>query len=286
MARSLFSRVAFVATALLATASAASAWIPNLADVAEKARFKQLGDVYKQQSKFVDCVVKAGIKCEKTYGTSVGTQECVFATATGPVGSDFNLALADCEGKVDYNKKGTGDTVADYAAMQCPGDADSVTPGNQDHASLSAWQTLASPTTYTQLDTLATLVALLADAAGKDAIATAADTGTLNKYGKGLFTCIRKCESDAKGTKGGGALTDSTTQCDPGNGAADPAMIACYDKNKEKMESKLGAGGGAYAALIPLVDGAIGDGAQPVWNNTEGCNGSPSGAFIDGSSLF
>ncbi len=286
MARILISRVAFVATVVLATASAASAWIPNLADPAEKARFKQLGDIYKQQSKFVDCVVKAGIKCEQTYGTSVGTQECVFATATGPVGSGFGAALAACEAKVDYNKKGTGDAAADYAAMQCPADSDSGTPGNQDYASLTAWQTAALPSTYSQLDTLATLVALLADAAGKDAIATAADTGTLNKYGKGLFTCIRKCEADAKGTKGGGALTDSTTQCDPGNGAADPAMIACYDKSKIKMETQLGAGGGAYAALIGLVDGAIGDGAQPTWNNTEGCNGSPSGAFVDGSPLF
>ncbi len=280
-------KMAVAAGALLASAGVARAWVPDLADADEKASFGQLVDIYKQQAKFVACAVKATVKCEGKYGTDVATQDCVMATATGPAGSGFAEALTKCEDGVDYAKKSaTGNGAADYEGMQCPGDMDSATPGNQDYPDLSDWQG-SHASTYEQLDALGVLANVLGNAAGKDIKTLGKDVGELSKYGQGIFKCIGSCESDAKGSKGGGALTDSTTQCSAKSAVTpDPVQDACRDGAKAKMESKLGAGGGPYAALIPLIENALSDAANTTWNNTEGCDGSPSGAFVDGSSLF
>ncbi len=280
-------KMAVAAGALLASAGMARAWVPDLTDDGEKAAFGQLIDIYKQQAKFVACVVKATVKCEGKYGMDVATQDCVMATATGPAGSGFAEALASCESKVDYSKKSaTGDASADYTTMQCPGDNDSTTPGNQDYTDVEDWQG-AHDSTYAQLDALALLANVLGNAAGKDIKTLGKDIGELSKYGQSLFKCIGSCEGDSKGSKGGGALTDSLTQCSAKSAdTPDPVQDACRDGARAKMESKLGAGGGTYAALIPLIDNALTDAASSTWNNTEGCDGSPSGAFVDGSSLF
>ncbi len=277
-------KMALAAGVLLASAGVAQAWVPELLDDAEKASFGQLADIYKQNAKFVACVVKVAVKCEGKYGVDPAAQECSMATAvmTEPDGSGFAEALAGCEGKLDYSKKSAG-TEDDYAAMECPGDSEMALVGNQDYGDLEEWQNSHGPT-YAQLDALGILAIALGYADERDTKTIGKDIGELSKYSQGLFKCIGACEADSKGKSGGGALTDSTGQCT--TTSEDPAQAACIAGAKGKMESKLGAGGGPYAALIGLIDGALDTAGNSFWNNTEGCDGSPSGAFVDGSSLF
>ncbi len=262
-------KMAMAAGALLASAGMAHAWVPDLTDASEKAAFGQLTDIYKQQAKFVACVVKAAVKCE-ALGSDPAVRECVFATASGP---GLAEALASCESKVDYMKKSaTGDSSADYTTMQCPGDMDSTAVGNQQFADLSAWQASRSAT-YTQLDALGTLSSVLGVAAGKDVKTIGKDIGELSKFGQAIFKCIGACEGDTKNSKGNGGTTDSTTQCSVKSAdTPDPVQAACRDAAIVKMESKLGLGGGTYAALIPLIRNALSDAANTTWNNSEGCS--------------
>ncbi len=260
-------KMAVAAGVLLASAGAARAWVPDMTNAADKASFGQLIDIYKQQAKFVACAVKAAVKCEGA-GADPAVRECIFATASGP---GLAEALASCESKVDYMKKSaTDDAVTDYEGMECPGDS-SDAGGVQRYDDVQAWQA-AHSSTYTQLDALGTLSSVLGVAAGKDVKTLGKDVGELSKYGQAVFKCIGACEGDTKNSKGNGGTTNETTLCSfKSTDTPAPAMAACRDAAKAKMESKLGPNGGTYAALIPLINNALTDAANNTWNINYGC---------------
>lgn len=282
-------------------AAPAMAWVPNLdsgdkdANKLNKAVFKNLTDIYKQQGKLVGCYVKASSKCgyaeakaAAKAGTSVDYTVCNLATWDTSTNEKYVAAVAKCDSKVNYEKKipkGTN-SASTYGFMNCPGDADSTTTGvNEDYSDLAAWQAGdGERSTHTQIDALGAIVRGGVAAASGDDKMIFKDTGVLNKYGQGLFKAIGKCESDVKGKKGGGGLTDDTEQCYPGAAGADPAFAAAIDKEVGKAQKKLGS---RHAAVLGLINTALGDAAQTTWNTQEcGESGSPSGAFLDGEAQF
>ncbi len=257
--------------AVLVSANAAEAWIPDLVVPTEKASFGQLKDIYKQGAKFVACAVKAAVSCESKYGTTVIAQDCVMATAMAPMaaGSSFADALGACEGKVDYLKKSaTGDQLTDYQGMQCPGDSNASAAGLQPYADLLAWQNSHGPT-YVQLDALGLLVGILGSVDGRDMPTVAKDIGELSKYSQSLFKCFGSCEGDTKGSKGGGGTTDSTTQCT--TTSINSIQAACVAAAKVKMESKLGTNGGIYSGIVITINGALDTAMNASFNSTAGC---------------
>ncbi|MEO2167846.1 MAG: hypothetical protein ABGY42_06935, partial [bacterium] len=149
-------------------AAPASAWIPDANNPdkaiakAEKASFKQLADIQKQQAKLIKCYVKASAKCEYKEGDS---ESCVLATweTTGTANPKFQAAVAKCESKTDYAKKtpkALNDASA-YTAIHCPGDADDDASGNQAFSGIADYQVgNGSRSSQIQIDVLATLVRL------------------------------------------------------------------------------------------------------------------------------
>ena len=277
----------------------ANAWIGDTGnpdkDLAkeEKALLKLQKDAYKQGVKYIDCVVKATNKCSYKYETESSTDEsCALATYDDAMYAGFNpkfvAAVNKCADKQDYTKKQpkTLSSAESYLRLNCPGDADSSTSGvDEDFADLESWQAGDGlRANLSTIDALGIIVRLVTP----DRKQAYKDVGTLGKYASGAGKCIEKCEYDQKDKKGNGGTTDSLTQCFPGDGGMDANMAACYQKNFEKMEKKLGAGGGDYAAIIPQIDAAYGAAANATWNSTA-CSGvtpSPSGAFLDGASNF
>lgn len=268
-------------------AAPASAWVPDTGNAdkaiakAEKASFKQLTDIQKQQAKLVKCYVQAAAKCEYKEGDAA---TCALATweTTGAPNPKFLAAVAKCESKPDYAKKTPKalDDASAYTAIHCPGDADAVAPGGQDFAGIATYETgNGERSTQTQIDGLSAIVRT----GVTDSKMMYKDSGVLNKYAAGLFKAMSKCETDAKNKKGNGATTDSITQCDPGNAGADPAFAAAVTKELEKAQKKLGS---RHAVVISLIDGALGDASQVFWNNSACNDTSPSGAFLDGGVQF
>lgn len=257
--------------AVLVSANAAQAWIPDLDVPADKASFGQLKDIYKQGAKFTACTVKAAVSCELKYGTTVIDQDCVMATATAPMaaGTSFEDALRACEDKVNYLKKSaTEEQLADYMGMRCPGDSNSSLAGIQPYANLLAWQN-NHHAAYVQLDALGLLVGILGSVNNRDMKTVAKDIGELSKYAQSLYKCFGSCEGDTKGSKGGGATTDSATQC--ATTSADPVQAACVAAAKVKMESKLGMNGGIYAGIVITINGALDTAMNASFNSTIGC---------------
>jgi len=191
-------------------------------------------DVAKQVTKYTQCLTKATSKCEKN-GANSGV-ECHLDTGAVDYAGDstldpknkqpaaFQADIAKCDSKLNFAKKGSGDPVADYQAIGCPGDcADTVLGddpgGTQRCADLTAFQTnVKSTAPDSAKSTLGLLATLLDGACGADTGKPNTDPArqecnsnnakALGKYSKGLFKCQEKCENDYKGKKGGGGDND------------------------------------------------------------------------------
>lgn len=256
-------------------------------DVAKAAKFasKQLSDIGKQQSKYLACIVKATNKCR--FKPEGDPAECALSSwESASSQPKFQAAMQKCEDKQDYNKKlpkGVSDAQA-YIDMGCPGDADTSTTGVlEDFTSVSDWQQGDGlNSTFTQVDALAVIVGAIET----DAKQQYKDVGTLAKYAAGIQKCMLKCEADVKGSKGGGGLTDDRATCDMNDAAASPEFLACTDKNTEKLRKKIPEGTGYDGLVIPTINSAITAAFLNVFNKECGSAASPSGAFVDGSTLY
>lgn len=285
-----FSFLAAGAAILALGAAPASAKVFDLnhpsKDVAKAAKFasKQLADIGKQQSKYLACIVKATNKCRfKPEGDPLDCALDGWESASSQ--PKFQAAMQKCADKQDYNKKrpkGASDALA-YIDMGCPGDADSTTPALEDFTSVTDWQAGDGlNTTFVQVDALAALV----EAIEPDAKQQYKDVGTLAKYAAGIQKCMLKCETDVKGSKGGGGLTDDRATCDLNEAAASVEFLECTDKNTEKLRKKIAVGSGYDLLVIPTIDTAITTAFLNVFNKECGSAASPSGAFVDGSTLY
>jgi hypothetical protein len=263
-------------------ASTASALV--LTDKSDEQKLRK--DIQKQQTKFVDCIVKAALKCEKA-GAVGNPPECDLPTGDDgtPANDDaaFQESIAKCESKVDYTKKGFGDNASDYDAIGCPGD--SVAGGADDpYTDLVAYQTGANAAAKGQVDTLAAVLAGAAVGAGGPCNAGTPDeqndcTNALAKlasgYAKGLFKCIGKCESDYKDKKGNGGPTDAANcALDPDGAlpytAGNVNFNACTTKAREKADKK-GGFPGPVGSLVGLIHSALNDATTDVFNENEVC---------------
>jgi hypothetical protein len=261
-------------------ASSASALI--LGDKTDEQKLRR--DIQKQQSKFVDCIVKAALKCEKN-GAVGNPPECDISTGDDgtPANDDqsFMDALAKCEGKVDYTKKLFGDIASDYDAIGCPGDS---VPGGADDpfTDLVTYQAGANDSAKSQVDTLAAVLAGAAVGAGGPCNAAADPNDCVNDlaklaggYAKGLFKCISLCENDYKNKKGNGGPTDAANcQLDP-DGAlpytgGDALFQVCTTKARDKADKK-GGFPGPVGSLIGLIHSALNDATLDVFNENEVC---------------
>jgi hypothetical protein len=257
-------------------ASSASALI--LTDKSDEQKLRK--DIQKQQSKFVDCVVKAALKCEKN-GVTISPPECDVSDGTDstPENDDAGFAadIAKCESKVDYTKKSFGDIASDYDAIGCPGDSAPPAPDNP-YTDLVAYQSGANTSAKGQVDTLAAVLAGSSVAAcggeptPEDQNKCAVDIAKrVGGYAKGLFKCLGKCENDYKDKKGNGGDNDGancTLDADGSapNNSGDVNFNACVDKERAKAEKK-----GALPNIFNLLHAALNDANVDLFNENEVC---------------
>lgn len=262
------------ATALLLAGVSAQAHV--LDKKADKDAFKLRTDVAKQAAKYTKCLFKAALTCESKGVLS--SQECDLATGAvayemvpGPETAKFQAALSKCDDKLNLTKKGTL-----YTEIGCPGDCNTSAAGVQPCTGLPAYEVLTIQALRAQLGLLTTV--LDAACASEGTTSSAARIACveeaaeqLAKYGDGVFKCVRKCETDHKGTKGGGALTNAGA-CVIGTGSVE--VNACEDKPASKLISPVAI------AVSPLVAQLIGDAATSLFNREDATDpDSPAGTL-------
>ena len=214
---------------------------------ADKGPQKHRADVNKQVAKYIDCATKALVACEKK-GTS-SAPECDIQNPISSTIADaaakqkFIDSLLKCATKLDFIKKGPA---SDYSLVGCPGDVDTVTPGDQPYPNYSAMQ-LGIPAAVADAVLVVTpVLQVFCGGAPPTSDATVLDCQTkgaqaLAKYVKGAGKCQWKCENDYKNKKGNGGPTDSTTQCSIGD-SADTNFNGCVAKAKATAEKKIPVG--------------------------------------------
>jgi hypothetical protein len=268
---------ALVGVALLASA----AWALILADKSDPQKLRK--DIQKQQSKYVNCLVKAALKCEGT-GNVVAAPECELETSTATPPADakgtFAADIAKCVSKVDYTKKLYGSPASDYDDIGCPGDS---VPGGADdpYADLNAYQVGAVANGKVQVDLVSIVLAGVAnnvcpagtpDERNDCGVALAKQIGG---YAKLIFKCLGKCENDYKNKKGNGGPTDGPNCLLDADGSApntsgDALFDACVDKARVKAEKK-GAFTAPVVGVVSLVHNAINDANIDLFNENEAC---------------
>lgn len=196
-----------------------------------------------------------------------------FAIRADPK-AKFGPAIQKCIDKVDLAKKGTGNAVADYEAIGCPGDAAPMTSGDQRFADLTAFQAASITAARTQIANLALGIDVIGCAPGfnhtddeADLACVASDAAKLSAYGQGLFKCQDKCENDYKAppSKGSGGSTDGPN-CLDGNASADPVFQACADAALAKAQSKGPLSSGTATGVLPLIRNALNDANNDLYN--------------------
>jgi hypothetical protein len=257
--------------------SAAQGFVLDAGTDAQKHR----RDIGKQLAKYVFCLGKVGINCEKK-GAHTGT-ECNLADgSTAPTidpgtAGKFSAGLASCDGKFVAEKK---QKTSDYQQIGCPGDCDEGAAGIQQCADLGDYDDNVTDganaggakTQVTVLGGLigANCVTHLGLPAGTSADEVAIkcalnDAKRLSKYAKGVNKCVELCENDYKDKKGNGGPTDDPV-CDvtaPGGAFAD-----CLAKKADKALEKVIAPGNS-GFVVGLIDTALNDAAQDLYNKDD-----------------
>ncbi len=240
-----------------------SAWAVVLLE--KSAPQKQRADINKQGAAYFKCIVKAMLKCEKSGSSSA--QECKpnMPDALGTPSADFGAAVQSCKDKIDYGKKGSGDLIADYEAIGCPGDCDAATIGNQRCDDLTGMQAIQENSIPVSVSLLGSI---LPGYCGLDASCVAAETTGMTEYILGFFACNLACENDYKNKKGNGGPTDSLTQCAAGDAAAAPVFKTCIEAAFVKAQSK---GLNFSVALRPALHGLLNPVLNGLYNTAENC---------------
>ncbi len=242
---------------------------------------KHRRDISKQLAKYVFCLGKTAIKCEKKGSTA--EVECDLSTGTTPPGYDakasakFVADIAKCDGKFLPAKK---QKTSDYDQIGCPGDCDDGSDGIQRCTDLSAYEAnVESGATAggakAQIGLLgafiagscATFTGLPAGDAATIACA-ANDSGRLSKGAKGLNKCLELCENDYKvpNKKGGGGVTDAAV-CNP-DGSGDPNFNLCLSKKRDKQFAKILAPGNS-GFVAGLVNSALSTASTDLYNKND-----------------
>jgi hypothetical protein len=262
-------------------AGSASALV--LADKSDPQKLRK--DIQKQQSKFVNCLVKAALKCEGT-GDQVNPPECDLSdgTAIAPANGKgtFVADIAKCESKVDYTKKSYSSIATDYDDIGCPGDSAPPAPDNP-YSDLVAYETGANASAKDQIDTLAAVLAGAAADPGICGTGTADEQNdcgvdlakVVGNYAKGLFKCLGLCENDYKDKKGNGGGNDAgNCTLDPDGSAPNNSgnlnFNACVDKARGKAEKK-GPLPPSIVGVLGLVHVALNDANVDLFNENEVC---------------
>jgi hypothetical protein len=262
-------------------ASSASALV--LADKTDPQKLRK--DIQKQQAKYIDCLVKAAIKCEST-GNQVSSPECDVSTSTATPPADgkgkFAADIAKCDSKVDYSKKAYTVTpfAQDYDDIGCPGDSSPPAP-DQPYTDLLDYQAGATASGKNQVDAVS--IVLAASVGGECSTGTPDemnDCGVdmakrIGGYAKGLFKCLGLCENDYKDKKGNGGANDGAncmldTDGSAPNNSGNANFNACVDKARVKAEKK-GAFSPPIVGVVSLVHQALNDANIDVFNENEVC---------------
>jgi len=249
------------AAALLTIASGAHAHV--LDGKADKPEFDLRANVARQTARYTACVAKAAITCEmkgalSSPECSVATGAVAYETPAGKQTARFQKALAACDARLDLLRKGS-----DYAGIGCPGDCDGD-PGLQQCSDLGAYEGQVVTAARAGHDSLSAAIDAACAGSGtpdSDARIKCADAATrqLVKYTSAVFHCAQKCETDATGRSGGGALTNLAS-CRAGAGGA-------FDVCEGRAASRLTSA--AAIALRPLVASSVGDATDALFNRED-----------------
>jgi len=232
-------------------------------------------EISKQNLAQTACLVKANLACEAS-STSLGS-DCNLLTGAVQNGADakgkYLDAIAKCDSKFNFMKKAKTLTPAQaYQAIGCPGDADTVAPGNQNFANMGAYQASANTTIKNQLNLLSAILGGFISPPCTDEKCLASAAAGLSKYAQALQKCIIACENDYSAKKGNGGPNDSLVCAVDASGisgaaGSDPAFDACVDKawasaNKKPL---------ALAGLAGTVGSLLGNAAQTLYNAASNC---------------
>ena len=300
------ARIAVVAAALLVVGGGVANAFVLLDPSADKDAIGNRNDIFKQATKFSQCIVKAAQKCEK--GQDPLTQQCAFTgSVTNPttsftgldpnnkgIGAKFEADVQKCISKVDFAKKGAkdGTIVTKYTAIGCPGDCDDVTAGDQACSDLTTYQASSGASTLDQVNLLAGLVPALAvqmdpmtdpngcvppssmdmaifakELKAFDKCVTSA-VSVVAKYAAALQKCAGACEADYKDKKGNGGDNDGPPSCNFA-ASADVNFVACGTKALDSANKKpLPAG---IAGILPVIGGVLDGATNNLFNKPGNC---------------
>lgn len=274
----------FALTGLLLLSFSASAFV-----ITEKTdEQKHRRDISKQLGKYVFCLGKAALKCEKK-GTTADV-ECNLADGSTPVGYDakaaakFTADIAKCDAKFSPQKKQKTST---YQAIGCPGDCDFGADGIQQCSGLGTYEASVESGSNpngakVQIGALGAIISANCQAftglpAGSAATIDCAanDAKRLNKAGKGINKCTELCENDYKSPdkKGGGGPNDDPV-CNAGDPGAALNYNICLTKKRDKQLAKVEAPGNA-SVVASLIDAALNQAANDLYNKNDPATPDP-----------
>lgn len=253
--------LALAAGLLLATATAANAVV--LADKSPEQKLR--ADVAKQMASYFKCLVGVAAACEKT-GVNLDI-ECNLETGVATPPADpkhtFAAAIAKCDAKLDFDKKGPeGNTsVQNYELLGCP-----RFDGGPRLADMNALEADAGPVLKQRVTGL---VGNVDSASGcTDAKSCKADSKLIVDFYKGIVACQTACENDYKDKKGDGGSTDSLAQC---TDSGDPKALICLAKVVDKfLDAAADWPLGGLAASLFLQEAT--DTTNDLFNRAADCN--------------
>jgi len=217
------------ASAVVATLTCSSASAAVFADKSPAQKLR--ADVATQVAGYTKCLINALAACEKT-GVD-GDPECRLSdgsvTAPADPKGKFAGAIAKCDAKLDYDRKGPkGNTsVQNYELIGCPHGSSPTR-----FADMDGFESIARKA-KPEIDNVASL---LTTASGcSDTKSCGAAAKLIAGYAASFGKCQTACENDYKNKKGNGGPDDDTLRCDS---TGDPKVIVCIQKARGKFLDK------------------------------------------------
>jgi hypothetical protein len=224
---------------------------------------KLRADVAKQVTGYSKCLITALLACEKTGVSS--SVECDLSTSTAAPTADpkvkFAAAVAKCDGKLDYDRKGPkGNSSAEnYELIGCP-----TGSGGPPLADMDEFEEIARAAK----DEIDSVASLLPAVSGCSDTETCVDAGkVIAKFADAFGKCLTACENDYKDKKGNGGTDDDTLRC---GFTGDPAAAACIAKARDKFDDKTGDWPFG-SAVRDTVEGTIDVQTDALFNAAPAC---------------
>jgi hypothetical protein len=201
---------------------------------AEKSPEQKLrADVAKQVTGYTKCLITALLACEKTGASSA--VECELASSTAAATADpkakFAAAVAKCDAKLDYDRKGPkGNTSAEnYELIGCP-----TGSGGPPLADMDEFEEIARAAKE-EIDVVAGLLPTVSGCADTKSCGDAGKV--IARFANAFGKCQTACENDYKDKKGNGGTDDDTLRC---GFTGDSAAAACIAGARDKFDDKTG----------------------------------------------